>query len=255
MTDFHKQDEDKHSLCIRKLNVPGVQPDSSRRTEMVPAIPNSQHAAASLQCSHAFFQVADYYFISHVHFFRVFNMAEMTPVSSSSSLYSVRKRKDRKKKTSCLKKSRQSTVGETVPHIDTSTSCESATPESSAFETELNWCIQMLQLGLLREKVTEVQRKESNHIVKKLSSDKTPMPRKRQIMRSVFGDYRSQMKQKPLCTLPETKEPGAKIECVRKERCRTSGQFFRHSASRSCLLPPTSTVEKETIQPFKFDFV
>ena len=128
-------------------------------------------------------------------------------------------------------------------------------PESSTFETELDWCIQMLKLGLLRERVTEVQRKESNHVVKKLSSDTTPIPRKRQIMRSVFGDYRSQMKLKPLHTLPEIRDPVEKIECVRGEKCVRSGQFFKYSASRSCLSPPASNAEKEMTQPFKFDFV
>ena len=113
----------------------------------------------------------------------------------------------------------------------------------------------MLELGPSREKIAEVQRKQSDHIVKRLTSDKTLIPRKRQIMRSVFGDYRSQMKLKPLHTLPELKEPVEKMESVGREKCMTSGRFFKQSSSRSCLLPPGSTTEIEMAEPFNFDFV
>lgn len=181
--------------------------------------------------------------------------------TSSSSPSSVRKRKRKRKQPSSSKTNGKSSACEAVSHTDTPTDCETSTlrestnPESSSFETELDWCIQMLELGLLRKNVTDVQRKESNHIVKKLSSDRTPTPRKRQIMHSVFGDYRAQMKAKPLHTFPAARDPVERIESVKREKCMTTGQFFKQAASRSCLLPPASTAEKETIQPFKFDFV
>ena len=230
-----------------------------------PRLPSKTHNPPLqhlVQCSHAFFQVV--YCTTNVHFecYWLFEMAEMMQGTSSSSPCSVRKRKRKRKQPSSSKTNGQSSACEAVSRTDTSTDCdtstlrESTTPESSSFETELDWCIQMLELGLLRKNVTDVQRKESNHIVKKLSSDRTPIPRKRQIMRSVFGDYRAQMKVKPLHKFPAVRDPVEKIESVKREKCMTSGQFFKQAASRSsCLIPPASTAEKETIQPFKFDFV
>lgn len=178
-------------------------------------------------------------------------MAEL-PLSSSSEI--VRKKKTKRKKITGLKKSGQTRVREAGIPCDTSASHESTSPESSTYEDELDWCIRMLKLGLLRKKVTETQRKESSHIIKKLSSDKTPVPRKRQMMRSVFGDYRTQMKLEPLHTLPVTGEPVRKILRVKRDKCMTSGRFFRQSTSQLSSLLPSSLTEKESTEIFMFSF-
>ena len=59
--------QEEPSPRIKKANSPGVRPESSTGTETTSAIQNPQLvAAALLQCSHAFFQVA--YCTTNVHF-------------------------------------------------------------------------------------------------------------------------------------------------------------------------------------------
>lgn len=113
----------------------------------------------------------------------------------------------------------------------------------SSFDDELTWCIRQLELGLLRDKVTSSQRTESEMLLKKLQSQRTPIPRKRQLMRAVFGDYRSAMKQSPLQLLPEKTE--VKIENSKGQSLEDKGTFFRRKKEIAI------TDKKE----FKFNFV
>ena len=117
-------------------------------------------------------------------------------------------------------------------------------PTESNFEEELVWCVRQLELGLMRDKVTPAQRKESEQLIKKLQSTKTPLPRKRQMMRAVFGDYRTAMKSCPLKALPPRAE--IKLESVKGQKLEENGKFFRHSVGRHS----AQTVDTE----FKFNF-
>lgn len=108
----------------------------------------------------------------------------------------------------------QSTVGVTV------TNC-------STFEQELDWCIGQLRLGLMRPNAKKHQKEENERYIKTLSSSKTPLPKKRQIMRNLFGDYRANMKTHPILESP--KEP--EISCVEKDSLELTGKFYKFSAA------------------------
>lgn len=108
----------------------------------------------------------------------------------------------------------QSTVGVTV------TNC-------STFEQELDWCIGQLQLGLMRPNAKKHQKEENERYIKTLNSSKTPLPKKRQIMRNLFGDYRAKMKTHPILESPKKPEIG----CVEKDSLELTGKFYKFSAA------------------------
>jgi hypothetical protein len=74
--------------------------------------------------------------------------------------------------------------------------------EESNPEEELKWCINQIQLGIDCNKLDSEQCngtnkkivKESNSALAILKSDKEPIVKKRQLMHTIFGDYRKLMK-------------------------------------------------------------
>ncbi|XP_073925611.1 UPF0488 protein C8orf33 homolog [Castor canadensis] len=58
---------------------------------------------------------------------------------------------------------------------------------------ELAWCVEQLELGLKMQRPTLKQKEQAIGAIRTLRSERTPLPRKRQLMRSLFGDYRAQM--------------------------------------------------------------
>ena len=96
--------------------------------------------------------------------------------------------------------------------------------KENSFELELVWCLAQLQISVNDKKVSNKVKNENAQISRQLSSPKTPFPRKRQLMRSAFGDYRAKMKSHPL---PELRKPSV---CETQE---PEGFFYKLSASKS----------------------
>ncbi|XP_045142590.1 UPF0488 protein C8orf33 homolog [Echinops telfairi] len=69
----------------------------------------------------------------------------------------------------------------------------SAEAQAEQLVRELAWCIEQLELGLRTQKPSPKQKERATGAVRALRSEKTPLPRKRQLMHSLFGDYRAQM--------------------------------------------------------------
>lgn len=76
------------------------------------------------------------------------------------------------------------------PTPSTSTPQENA-PES--FEIELAWCIQRLEESLNSGKLNQKATDDTMKTIKILRSGNQPIIRKRQLMRTTFGDYRAKM--------------------------------------------------------------
>nr|XP_021183422.1 UPF0488 protein CG14286 [Helicoverpa armigera] len=68
-------------------------------------------------------------------------------------------------------------------------------PEESVrqFQLELCWCIQQLERCLNEKKGTEKQMQEAWKVLTVLKNNNQPVIRKRQLMRTHFGDYRAKM--------------------------------------------------------------
>lgn len=60
---------------------------------------------------------------------------------------------------------------------------------------ELDWCIEQLELGMTTQKCTAKQKEEASRALKTLRSSKAPLAKKRQVMRSMSGDYRKKMEE------------------------------------------------------------
>ncbi|XP_005755276.1 UPF0488 protein C8orf33 homolog isoform X1 [Pundamilia nyererei] len=67
--------------------------------------------------------------------------------------------------------------------------------QEEQLKRELDWCIEQLELGLKCQKGTPKQKDEASRALKTLRSSKAPLPKKRQVMRAVTGDYRKKMEE------------------------------------------------------------
>lgn len=69
----------------------------------------------------------------------------------------------------------------------------SAEAQAEQLARELAWCVDQLELGLKMQRPSPRQKEQAVGAIRTLRSERTPLPRKRQLMRSLFGDYRAQM--------------------------------------------------------------
>ncbi len=124
----------------------------------------------------------------------------------------------------------------------------------TSFDDELEWCIAQLETGLLRKDTSKAQRQENERSIKTLRSSKAPMPRKRQLMRHLFGDYRAKMSAQPL------KQRVSEIVPIAKETSDATGRFYRQSAAHSHGIDPAPKqgvdvgLSEAERTDFRFDF-
>ena len=141
------------------------------------------------------------------------------------------------------------------PHSTDVPVSESTEEEKSfTFEEQVEWCIGQLELGLHRRDATKAQKDSNERNIRTLRSLKVPMPRKRQLMRSLFGDYHSKMMTAPL---PEGNNTRAKRPClnvVEREIAEDCGKFFKHKHSSTGLMRDVER-HSDCSEPFRFDFV
>lgn len=100
----------------------------------------------------------------------------------------------------------------------------------SSLDEELEWCIIQLKLGMLRKVATKSQKEQNLKNTRTLQSAKVPLPKKRQLMRSLFGDYRSKMKNQSTSTLLDKSRVVAKdtkVEAVKPNVLESMGTYFR----------------------------
>ncbi|XP_027953155.1 UPF0488 protein C8orf33 homolog, partial [Eumetopias jubatus] len=69
----------------------------------------------------------------------------------------------------------------------------SAEAQAEQLARELAWCVEQLELGLKMQRPSPKQKEQAIGAIRTLRSERTPLPRKRQLMHSLFGDYRAQM--------------------------------------------------------------
>uniref|UniRef100_A0ABM5F0Q4 UPF0488 protein C8orf33 homolog n=1 Tax=Pogona vitticeps TaxID=103695 RepID=A0ABM5F0Q4_9SAUR len=149
---------------------------------------------------------------------------------------------------------------------DTSDQTETCQPDEQ-LKKEVDWCVEQLELGLKTRKSTPKQREEALRALKILRSEKTGLPKKRQLMRATFGDYRAKMaeeREKQL-KLMQAASKAARIAEVTEQACRKKSQVFRTSAekARSVKSPAedfqrssSSSADSGTTDPFQsFRFI
>ncbi|KAJ7393528.1 hypothetical protein OS493_006512 [Desmophyllum pertusum] len=139
----------------------------------------------------------------------------------------AKQRKNRKKKEAAKRKKQEQNLKESakVPTENTRENDAEKTRETSEsaedkFQCELNWCIEQLEMGLAFQKPDKKQAEVAERHLRSLNSSKTPLPRKRQLMFSLFGDYRKKMQDDKR---KERQEPSVnpKLSAVKKDEQRS----------------------------------
>ncbi|XP_048214956.1 UPF0488 protein C8orf33 homolog [Perognathus longimembris pacificus] len=105
----------------------------------------------------------------------------------------------------------------------------SAEAQTDRLALELAWCVEQLELGLKMQRSTPKQKEQAIGAIRTLRSEKAPLPRKRQLMRSLFGDYRAQMEaewQEALRAL-RTAALSAQVQSVGEATRKKSGRVCR----------------------------
>ncbi|XP_060696661.1 UPF0488 protein C8orf33 homolog [Hemiscyllium ocellatum] len=97
---------------------------------------------------------------------------------------------------------------------------------------EVDWCIEQLELGLRTQKAKPKQAEQAVRALKTLRSERAPLVKKRQVMRSIFGDYRKKMEedwQKQFKSMLAA----TKSASIKPVGTQTKSQIFRKSVSSS----------------------
>ncbi|XP_021072874.1 UPF0488 protein C8orf33 homolog [Mus pahari] len=127
----------------------------------------------------------------------------------------------------------------------------SAEAQAEQLARELAWCVEQLELGLKTQRPTPKQKEQAVGAIRTLRSEKTPLPRKRQLMRSLFGDYRAQMDAEWREALRALKAAthSAQVQLV--------GEAARKKSGRVCRSRPAGRAKTTldlTNEEFRFNF-
>lgn len=127
----------------------------------------------------------------------------------------------------------------------------SAEAQAEQLARELAWCVEQLELGLKTQRPTPKQKEQAVGAIRTLRSEKTPLPRKRQLMRSLFGDYRAQMdaERREALKALRTATQSARVQLV--------GEAARKKSGRVCRPRPVGRAKATvdfTNEEFRFNF-
>uniref|UniRef100_A0A2M4C0M9 Uncharacterized protein n=1 Tax=Anopheles marajoara TaxID=58244 RepID=A0A2M4C0M9_9DIPT len=111
---------------------------------------------------------------------------------------------------------------------------EAPSDPDQQFELELYWCIQQLESQLPNLQGNTKKWTDTNKMINTLKSSNQPIIRKRQIMRTTFGDYRSKMaaEQQTLAVVEdnvrfEERKEKVKYHFVKKSAVLSGDKSFR----------------------------
>jgi len=99
---------------------------------------------------------------------------------------------------------------------------------------EISWCVEQLRMGIYCLKPTTKQAKESERVLKILTSTKAPLVKKRQVMHQTFGDYRKKILAEDTKWEKDTAQL-MKYICIRTVPSQNKGKFFKYGTALSCL--------------------
>ncbi|NXU80476.1 CH033 protein, partial [Oreotrochilus melanogaster] len=160
---------------------------------------------------------------------------ETVPEKSTASGAAQKKKKKKNKKeieeTEVSKKTKEGDNG--CQNKDSSHQDETSQQSEDHLWNEVDWCVKQLELGLKTQKATPRQAEEALRAIRTLRSEKAPLVKKRQLMRTMFGDYRKKMEEERLKEqkLTEIALKSARIVEVKGSVCRKSGHFIRKSSA------------------------
>lgn len=133
------------------------------------------------------------------------------------------------------------------------------------FELELCWCIQQLEMCLATGKLPEKQIQDLTKNINILKSNKAPLVKKRQIMRSTLGNYREKMALdeqklgKVASSMKFVSAPAQnkKYVFIKKAACKTTTEKQHSNSNKdvTSLNSNESGINTDDVQTvFKFNF-
>ncbi|KXJ22551.1 UPF0488 protein C8orf33 homolog [Exaiptasia diaphana] len=137
--------------------------------------------------------------------------------SSNKGELTAKQKKNKKKKEAAKRKKQEQRENEASDPMDNATNQEPMSPQDK-LESELAWCINQLEIGLKVQKPDKTTSSHTEQLIKNLKSPKVPLPKKRQIMRSVFGDYRKKIQDDLKKGHSLVPEKSAKVYPVKKHQ-------------------------------------
>ncbi|XP_072916136.1 UPF0488 protein C8orf33 homolog [Hemitrygon akajei] len=188
-------------------------------------------------------------------------------VESSASKPLPKKKKNRtgrsKAPTRLLKEqqelSHRATGGERISKGSTEAHPQSVEEQ---LRREVDWCIEQLELGLRSQKSSQKQVDEALCTLRTLRSEKAPLVKKRQAMRSIFGDYRRRMEEERQKEL-KLMRAATKSATIKPVEEQTRSKVFRKTANKLLKIeasaadnpmnPEQTTVDTDQTQ-FQFNF-
>ncbi|PKK21912.1 UPF0488 protein C8orf33 homolog, transcript variant X2, partial [Columba livia] len=188
-----------------------------------------------------------------------------TVAEKSTGGGAAQKKKKKKQKPSANKKIEQTEINRKAKeeangcqNKDTSHQDETSQSDDQLWK-EVSWCVEQLELGLKTQKPTPKQAEEAVRAIKTLRSDKAPLVKKRQLMRTMFGDYRKKMEEdwcKEL-KLMEAALKSATIVEVKRDIRNKNGRFIRkcsgaYRKSQASAESPSESPRTLNTGPFKF---
>lgn len=127
----------------------------------------------------------------------------------------------------------------------------SAEAQAEQLARELAWCVEQLELGLRMQRPTPKQKEQAIGAIRTLRSQRTPLPRKRQLMHSLFGDYRAQME-------AEWQESLRALRAAaRSAQVQPVGEAIRKKSQKICRPRPAGRAKVTLDTPdeeFRFNF-
>lgn len=199
------------------------------------------------------------------------NTAIEKPASDGAA---QKKKKKKKQNASVSKKSTEETEIKGKAKVeangcqskDAAQQDESSQQSDDQLQKEVDWCVEQLEIGLKTQKSTPKQVEEALRAIKTLRSDKAPLVKKRQVMRTIFGDYRKKMEEE-LCKqlkLMLSDAKSAKIVEVQNKKCQVirkrSGACRKSQGSAGSPPESPSTPDTGTFgftvsqEEFRFNF-
>ncbi|XP_038618191.1 UPF0488 protein C8orf33 homolog [Tachyglossus aculeatus] len=146
------------------------------------------------------------------------------------------------------------------PSLETATPPQPPDPQpEEQLQREVDWCVEQLELGLKNQKSTPKQTEDARRALRTLRSDKAVLARKRQLMRSLFGDYRAKMEaeRRRQLQLMQAATKSARVLAVDTATRRRSCQVCRRRGGPSVRthqgLSPGHPIEIST-SPVEFCF-
>ncbi|XP_074138907.1 UPF0488 protein C8orf33 homolog isoform X2 [Sminthopsis crassicaudata] len=123
--------------------------------------------------------------------------------------------------------------------------------EQLRLQRELDWCVEQLELGLKTQKSNPKQAEQVARAVRTLRSHRAELPKKRQVMRSLFGDYRARMEEDRKAALK------AMEAAARSARVIPVEEAIRRKSSRICRHRPGGRMNSVSLpeEEFKFNFI